>query len=82
MPRSATSPMAIAMPASDMMLASIWNHFMPMNDINTAMGNVTATTITAPGEILDCVRDVLEALRFPRPQGHFGQVIYRFTMRP
>ena len=40
-------PIAIAIPASDMMLASTPNTFMAMNDISTAIGSVMAITMLA-----------------------------------
>ena len=47
MPMSTIVPIAIAMPASDITLASTPNTFIAMNDINTAIGSVMAITMLA-----------------------------------
>ena len=47
MPISTMVPIAIAIPANDIMLASTPNNFMAANDINTAMGSVMAIMMLA-----------------------------------
>ncbi len=46
-PMSTIVPIAMAIPANDMMLALTPKNYMAINDMSTAMGNVMATTMLA-----------------------------------